>query len=121
MGAEMREMVDAEQVGRLFAALALALPPLGLLFGWWYGSRLGSRRRGAIYGLLAGLIGPLNWCMWRLYNAITDSVGLDTVRNLVINLVLFVVVGTVIGIGSGLISRRVAIASGRPPAPDKAE
>jgi uncharacterized membrane protein len=101
----MRELVDAEQVGKLFLVLAVALPALGIGVGLWYGRREG-RRRGALYGSLVGLIGPLNLILWRVYNGITDAVGLDTVRNLVINLVLFVVVGALIGVGAGFAIRR---------------
>ena len=111
MGADMREIVDAEQVGRLFAVLAVALPPIALLCGWLLGRRRNSSRRGAMYGLLAGLIGPLNWVLWRTYNAITDALGLDTVRNLVINLVLFLIVGALTGLVVGLVLRRA-----QPPA-----
>ena len=111
MGGDMREIVDAEQVGRLFAVLAFLLPPLCLLGGWWFGGRRRMARQGAIYGLLAGLLGPLNWTLWTVYNRITDTVGLDTVRNLVINVALFVVVGALIGVAAGLAIRRV----GAPP------
>lgn len=110
MGGDMREIVDVEQVGRLFAALALVLPPLCLLCGWWYGGRRQMHRRGALVGLLLGLLGPLNYGLWHIYNRITDSVGLDTVRNLAINLVLFVVLGAVIGVGVGLAARHFGAA-----------
>ena len=43
--------------------------------------------------------GPLvlAWLMWRGYNSITDRLGLDSVLNLVVNALLFVVVGMVCG------------------------
>ena len=113
MGGDLREIVDAEQVGRVFAILAIALPPLCMLCGWWYGGRRGIRRLGAVYGLLFGLLGPLNWALWRMYNAITDAVGLDTVRNLAINLVVFLVIGVLVGVGAGYAIRRM------PAAPDQ--
>jgi hypothetical protein len=121
MGGDMREIVDADQVTRLFTILAIVLPPACLLAGWWYGGRRHNSRRGAILGVLVGLAGPLNLLMWRVYNAITDSIGLDTVRNLVINLILFLVSGAVIGVAAGLAIRRI---NGVQPAshpPDDAE
>src|SRR5947208_2513661 len=68
MGGDLHEIVDAGQVGRLFAILALLLPAAGLLCGWWYGVRRGTVRHGVAYGLLIGLLGPLNWALWLLYN-----------------------------------------------------
>ncbi len=121
MGSDMRELIDAEQVSRAFNVLALVLPPIGLLVGWWYGGRRGAHRRGAILGLMSGLLGPLNCALWRVYNAITDSIGLDTVRNLAINLVLFLVVGAVIGVGTGVALRSVDAMSEGPRPTDEAE
>ena len=46
--------------------------------------------------------------MWYVYNAIVESLGLDTVKNLLVNLVLFSVLGLVLGV----VVRRVrAVAS----------
>jgi hypothetical protein len=106
MGGDLREIVDTEQVSRLFALLAFLLPPLCLLSGWWYGSRRASPRRGAATGLFVGLLGPLNWALWRVYNVITDANGLDTTRNLIINLVVFLAVGAITGIIVGMVIRR---------------
>jgi len=121
MGGDMREIVDADQVTHLFTILAFVLPLLGPLAGWWYGSRRQQPRRGAILGALVGLLGPLNWLMWRIYNAITDSVGLDTVRNLVINLILFLVSGAVIGVAAGFALRRFGGVQPASDPPDDAE
>ena len=106
MGGELREIVDAAQIGRIFALCAILLPVCGLLLGAWFGKRRQQMQRGAITGLLIGLLGPLNWLMWRIYNAITDAVGLDRVSNLAINLLLFLIVGALIGIGAGMVRHR---------------
>ncbi len=95
---ELREIVDAEAVGRWFALLAVAGPLAGALIGALAGK---DRRRGARTGFLIGLVGPLNWLLWRVYNALTDRIGLDRVSNVVINLILFVAVGAAIGIWLG--------------------
>jgi len=47
------------------------------------------------------LVGGGNFALWTLYNAITERLGLDTVKNLLVNLALFVVLGVVIGLGVG--------------------
>ena len=111
MGGDMREIVDAEQIGRVFAVLAAALPPLCMLAGWWYGGRARNRRLGAILGLLIGLLGPLNWVLWQAYNRITDRLGLDTVLNLAVNVIVFLGVGALIGVGVGLCMRHIGRAS----------
>jgi Na+/proline symporter len=121
MGGDLREIVDADQVGRLFVLLAFVLPPIGLLCGWWYGGRRRQSRQGALAGLLVGLLGPLNWLLWHVYNAITDTVGLDTVRNLVINLVVFLTVGAVTGVVVGLWMRRSRITPEDTPPTDNSQ
>ncbi|MCX6380778.1 MAG: hypothetical protein NT023_15115 [Armatimonadetes bacterium] len=97
---DLREIVDAQAIGRLFALLALLVPLLAVAIGSALGKRKGDPKQGAVSGLIVGLLAPLNWALWRLYNAIVDSTGIDTVRNVVINLVLFVVIG--FGTGAGL-------------------
>ena len=76
----------------MLGVLVLA-PLIGLLWGF-----LAKR---AVRGLLIGvLVGAGNFALWNGYNAITDKLGLDTVKNLLTNLCLFVVLGVVIGVGA---------------------
>jgi hypothetical protein len=103
---EMREIVTIEQVDRLFQWLAIISPPFGLLLGAAFGARHGKARRGAINGLLVGLLGPMNLALWALYNAITERLGLDRVVNLVVNIVIFAGLGAVMGFVFGYWSRR---------------
>lgn len=104
----MREIVDAAAVGHMFALLAILGPILGLGIGALLGVWRKKLRQGALTGLFCGLLGPLNWLLWKVYNAITDANGLDTVRNLLINLALFIGVGAAIGFGIGRIRLRYA-------------
>ena len=103
---DMREIVTVEQVQRLFVILAIALPLVGLLGGAAWGVMTGAVRRRAVQGLLLGFLGPVNLGLWLVYNRITDRLGLDTVKNLLVNLVLFVVLGIVSGLAAGAIMRR---------------
>lgn len=103
---ELREIVEAQTVERWFAVLAIVGPILGLLIGATVGARRGAGKAGAVSGLLVGLLGTLNWLCWRLYNALTDANGLDTVKNVVINGVVFVAIGAVIGSVTGYLRRR---------------
>lgn len=86
----MQEIVTARQVDTLFLILGIAGPLVGAGIGWW---RFKRARAGFLWGLLLSA----NWVLWRIYNAITDRLGLDTVRNLLVNLALFVVLGAVVG------------------------
>ena len=65
-------------------------------------SRSSSARGGAKAGFLIGLLGPVNYLLWKMYNGITDRLGLDSVKNLLVNLAIF----AVLGIAAGLISAK---------------
>lgn len=102
---ELREIIEVGTVERWFVMLAIAGPVIGLLLGAAVGARKRDPKRGALLGLCIGLLGTLNYLLWRLYNALTDANGLDTVKNVVINGVVFVVVGALVGLGIGYLRR----------------
>jgi hypothetical protein len=108
---DLHEIVTVAQVEKLFALLAMAVPLAGLAIGALAGARRRQTGRGAMLGLGIGLIGPLNWLLWHLYNALTDRNGLDTVLNLAINLVLFLILGAGIGAGIRFTWNRFALPS----------
>lgn len=101
----MREIVDLGVIGRLFAVLAIALPLVGLALGAGGGTRRGQARQGAVTGVMLGALGTLNWLLWLAYNAITSRLGLDTTRNVIVNLVFFVLVGLALGASVGFAQR----------------
>ncbi len=72
------------------------------LIGWLVGHII-KTKGGFVWGLGAGI---LNWSLWRIYNQNVDAIGLDTVKNLLVNLGLFIVVGLVLGLMLGISSRR---------------
>ncbi len=51
---------------------------------------------------------PANWLLWRMYSALTDRLGLDSVANLLLNLAIFVSIGLCAGVAYGLMLRRHA-------------
>jgi hypothetical protein len=104
----MDELVNLAVVERVFLSLALLLPFAGLAAGAAWGAARSQARVGAIQGFIAGLLGPLIWVLWKLYNAIEDHYGLDSVKGLLINLALFICVGLI----AGLLGRRVFRYSG---------
>jgi hypothetical protein len=95
---EMSEMVTVAQAERAIAMLAVVLPPLGLLVGAVVGAVRRRLAGDAVAGLLGGLAGPAIWVMWRVYDGIVGHYGLDSVRGLLVNLVVFAAIGLGIGL-----------------------
>jgi hypothetical protein len=113
---DMREIVTVEQMDRLFLVLAIAAPLVGAAIGAAL-ARRGNPGRGALRGLLVGLLGPANLVMWKVYNALTDRMGLDTVKNLLVQLGLFIGLGLVCGFVAGYVTRnRAPLAEAEEPA-----
>jgi hypothetical protein len=101
---DMREIVTVEQMDRLFLALAIAGPLLGAIVGAFIGRRA-NPGRGALKGFLFGLVGLANLLLWKIYNVLTDHMGLDTVKNLLVQLGLFVLLGIIVGLVAGYLTR----------------
>ena len=95
----MKELIDLHQAHLLMLGVLIAAPLVGLVWGF-VSKRLPL---GLTVGSLAG-VG--NYALWTVYNAVTQKLGLDTVANLLVNLGLFVVIGTAIGVGVGLYTAR---------------
>jgi hypothetical protein len=86
----LKELIDLHQAWVLMIGVLVAAPIFGLL--------VGALRRKLLTGLLIGLaIGVGNLALWTVYNAITNRLGLDTVKNLLVNLALFAGVGIAVG------------------------
>ena len=97
----MKELIDPHQARLLMLGVLILAPLIGL--GW------GVLAKRSVPGFVVGLlIGVGNYALWTVYNAITDRLGLATVRNLLVNLGLFVVLGSAIGLAAGLYLRRQA-------------
>jgi hypothetical protein len=105
---QMRELVDLGAVQWWFGILAVALPLVGVGIGAAFQFR--ARRPGALAGgIVVGLLGPVNWLLWRVYNGIEDHYGLDSVKAMLLNLALFAALGLAVGFGFRALRR-----SGRP-------
>ncbi|MGI4790286.1 MAG: hypothetical protein ACRYFS_15720 [Janthinobacterium lividum] len=95
----MKELIDPHQAHLLMLAVLVLAPLIGLAWG--------AATKRLPFGLVIGiLVGAGNYSLWTVYNAVTQRLGLDTVKNLLVNLGLFVVVGIVIGIAAGLYAAR---------------
>ena len=95
----MKELIDEQQAHRLMLGVLVLAPIIGLVWG------LVAKR--LVKGLVLGLaIGVGNFVLWTVYNAITDHLGLDTVKNLLVNLALFIALGVIIGLAVGWFTRK---------------
>jgi len=95
----MKELIDPHQAHLLMLGVLALAPLTGLAWGLtvkrlWFGLTLGV------------LVGSGNYALWTLYNAVTERLGLDTVKNLLVNLGLFVIIGIAIGVGTGIYTVR---------------
>ena len=102
----MKELIDAHQAHLLMLGVLCLTPLIGLVWGLL----AKCAARGLILGIL---VGGGNYALWTVYNAITDKLGLDTVKNLLTNLGLFVVLGITIGLAAGYWASRPDAGTGK--------
>ena len=95
----MKELIDERQAHLLMLTVLVLAPLVGLAWG----ARAKRIGRGLSLGLAAG---AGNFALWTAYNALTDRLGLDTVKNLLVNLALFVTLGAVAGAVWGIRAAR---------------
>ena len=94
----MKQLIDPSFVERVLLFLAVAGPLVGLILGTVLGAHEKCAARRIIAGALLGGIGSLIYAMWRVYGVITNALGLDSVANLGLQLVLFAALGAVLGV-----------------------
>jgi hypothetical protein len=99
----VQELVTRAQADLLFNVLPVAGLVIGLAASW-----LAMRRGGGAVSAAALWGGPLVLIgvLWRVYNAITDRMGLDSVANLAVNMGLFLIVGLACGLGWTILGTR---------------
>jgi len=92
----MKPLIDQGVVEKVFLFLAVGGPLIGLIIGVILGAHERNAARRIVQGLLIGIFGTLIYIMWRVYGAITNSLGLDSVANLGLQLLMFVALGVVL-------------------------
>lgn len=98
----MVELIAPHLVDRALLFMGVAGPVAGSVLG----AALGASGRwpglrapgGAVAGALVGALGTLIYAMWRVYGAITDALGLDSVANLALQLVMFAAAGSLLAV-----------------------
>lgn len=99
MGDPNKELISLHQANLLMLAVLVLAPLVGLAWG--------AAKKRIPMGLIIGLlVGAGNYGLWTVYNVITEHLGLDTVKNLLVNLGLFVAVGVLVGVGMGAYASR---------------
>jgi len=93
----MNEFICRRTVELGFLILGIAGPVLGIIVGAILGIQSRRAISGAAKGFLVGGTGTLVYGLWHAYNAITDAVGFDSAFNLVLQLLMFALLGVVIG------------------------
>ena len=100
----MKELIDES----VFIG-GLSLAALGLLMAGIVCALVGrlQKKSGVGFAGLAMIIAaPLLWAMWRVYDRVTQHFGLDSVKGLGVNILAFVIIGALVGLILGLVSRR---------------
>lgn len=92
MAAEPGELITAEGFERILLVVAGVVMLAGVASGAIWSRSLGPRAAWA-RGLVVASLGPAAFGLWMVYNTIENRYGLDSVRALLINLAMFVLVG----------------------------
>ncbi len=100
----MKELIDEQVFITGLRGAAVLLMAAGLVFailGW----RL---KKSPLQSLGLGLViaGPLLWLLWLAYGKVIEHFGLDSVKGLGVNIVVFVIAGILAGLMAGLLNRR---------------
>lgn len=111
---EMRPLLTIEQFVGWLRVAAIVWTCACAAGGAAWGARKGAATRGLVRGLALGALGPVIWGAWHYYHWMirydpqTGYVGLHKVWVLVVNLVVFVVVGVLVGWGLRAVWERTA-------------
>ena len=109
-------ILNESNVNLVLAIAAAVLPLVCFVLYVMLRGALVARPMVKIWLAAIGIFGPLVWVLWQVYNTIENAYGLDSVRALVLNLVLFIVVGIGVGLILRLWRRKIMM---RIPAPPK--
>lgn len=100
----MKELISEQQAHLIVIALSILVTLGSLVWAAWASRKKNSDARLVwTLGVSMAALGPLLFILWTVYNAIENHYGLDSVKALLINLVLFLVVGLAVG----LVFRRI--------------
>lgn len=108
---DFHEIVDLAQFARVVQALAIIVPVVAILIGLIVGAARKRIVAGLIKGVAIGLLGPIIYGLWLMYNHLirydpaTGYVGLHHVSVLLLNVAVFAVVGVLLGLAYSRVFR----------------
>lgn len=94
----MHELISPEQAETIVRGAAIVLAACGVVGGAVAAAFVRPWRAAAVVGGMAIVAGGLVYTLWLLYNAIIARLGLDSVKALLINLGIFILVGLAYGV-----------------------
>lgn len=94
----MKELIAPGSVEKALLFFAVAGPLVGVIIGAFIGAHSRNAAPSVISGILIGAIGSLIYGMWRVYGAITNILGLDSLANLGLQILIFAIFGAVLGV-----------------------
>ncbi len=95
---DTRELITQAEFSRYLLVAAGLTMFAGLGYGVYWRKQSGSGRWAMARGAAVAALGPAAFGLWGTYNRIEDYYGLDSVRALGLNLLLFVAVGVLVGV-----------------------
>jgi len=108
----MKEIVSPAQAEAIVRGVAAALVGVGAAAGVIAAIFVRPRRIALTFGALVVGAGVLVFGLWMVYNAIIARLGLDSVKGLLINLGIFLVVGVLYGVAAARAWRRALLPHG---------
>jgi uncharacterized membrane protein len=100
----MKELIDPIAVEKALLFFAVAGPLVGVIIGIILGAHERRVLPTILAGALIGAIGSFIYGMWWIYNLITNALMLDSVLNIVLQLVMFAIAGALLAIAVSKIS-----------------
>lgn len=91
----LKFLLDEKLINLLFVIFAVVLPACALLFYLLRGGKKKLSPPAKFWLIIIGIAGPVNLCLWHLYNLIVNTFGLDSLIALVINLLIFILLAFV--------------------------
>ena len=93
----MKELITEEQDNLIILLFSIAVTILSLGFGFYQSSKVEKGKKKLVWThcFLGGLVGPVIWIFWQVYNSIENYYGLDSLKALEINFFIAVGLGAV--------------------------
>ena len=94
----MKNLVLSGQIERLLLFYAVTGPLIGVVVGTLLGAHEKKPLRKILSAFLTGCLGIVVYVLWKVYNIMVKLLGLDSFLNLAIQIVLFAVIGALVGV-----------------------